>query len=128
MKKLIPFLMLLPLLFTGCRLACNAEKVVADKLAGAIAMAASCSHQDAIQVDVLAAIDIAKLCAAGKLHDERCADFHVKQGPVANVVCPFVTAALVSIAGNALPVRYGCQLSGSPLSAVVLQACLTLPL
>ncbi len=129
MKKLA--LLLLPcILFSGCNLGCEAEKVVSTRLASAIAAAATCSGVDAIQVDVLAAIDVAKLCAAKKVRDERCAEFpdaKAPAGPIANLVCPLATAALVSVVGTKVPARYGCQLTGSPLSALALQACLTLP-
>lgn len=128
MKKLA-FIVLLPVLFSGCRIACNAEKVIAARFANAIAVAGNCTNPTAIQVDVLAALDVAKLCAAKEFNDDRCKEFaSVKQGPIANVICPLATAALVSVVGTYVPERYGCHITGSPFSAVVLQACLTLPL
>jgi hypothetical protein len=127
--RFLTLILSLGFLLTGCKLGCEAEKIVSERLSGALATAASCSHPEEIQKDVLAVIDVANLCKAQDKHTEYCEKYQaeLKQGPIAEVVCPLVTTTLVSIVGNQIPARYGCQLTSSPLSVIALQACRTLP-
>lgn len=127
MKYLMLMLLCVIPLVTGCNLGCDAETLISEKLADAVASAATCSNVAAIQTDILSAINVVKLCAASDKHSEQCTKYQLPKGPIANVVCPLASSAVVAVAGNVIPARYGCQLSGSPLSSVVLQACLSLP-
>lgn len=129
MKLKLLSLILIPVaLLSGCKAACEAEKIVVARLASAVAAAVVCSNVQAIQDDVLAAVDVVKLCAVKEKRDALCEKLQMEAGgPIADLVCPLATSSLVSIVGNQVPVRYGCKLTGSPLHAIVLKACQSLP-
>jgi hypothetical protein len=117
------------LVLTGCQIGCEAEKVVTAKFAQTAATLGNCTHPEEIQKDLMSALDTVHLCTAQEKYEERCKDLQpkVKQGPIANVICPLLSSALVAVVGTTVPARYGCSLSGSPLSGFVLQACESLP-
>lgn len=113
---LIAFLIAL----TGCKVVCEAEKVVSEHLSGAIATGLNCKNQAAIQLDVSAILDRIQTCPTdeGKM-----------AGTIAQIVCPIVSSAAVAFLGNKVPVTWQCDLSNAQanVASVITNFCSRLP-
>lgn len=113
--------MILALVFLpSCKLGCDAEKVVSDKLAGAITMGLQCKNVTAIQTDITAILDKTKVCSE---EDKR------MRGTIANIVCPLVANGAVALLGAQIPAAWECDpaMVKSGLSGIITQYCELLP-
>lgn len=126
-KSFLSLLLCLPLLITGCQLGCTAEKVISEKLAGGIATSFACTNQAQIQADVLQIMDVVKFCAVNDKHCEHLKKLNLKEGPIAQAVCPIAASAAVSILGSKIPADWQCAPTSPLLVTAVTTACEALP-
>lgn len=126
-KILFGAMFCLSLVFAGCQLACTAETVITEKLASTIASTFVCTNSAQIQSDVLEIVDVVKLCAVNEKHCDHLKKLNLKQGPIANAVCPIAASAAVGILGSKIPAAWGCAPTSPALVIAVTTACEALP-
>lgn len=118
-----PYLIVVGLLFlvTGCKFACDVEKVVADGLGDKLYQGMVCKNPTQVKTDVLKLIDQAKLCDNAKECEGK------KQGVIANIVCPLVSKAGVALLGQKVPDSWECNPQAGPLPDLLTEYCKLLP-
>lgn len=97
---------------------CLIQQQAGSLVSGVIVAQLQCSNVSQVQSDVNAAVAKLGLCPSGA------------QGPIADSVCPVVTALAVGfLANNVVPAAWGCSAANAKaaLSNAVLMACEKLP-
>lgn len=119
MKNTIGILLVGLFAFSGCKLGCDAEKVITEKLSGAIASGLQCTNQTQIQADIVSILDETNVCFKPE----------EKRGPIALIVCPVLANAGVAFLGTQVPASWQCNpsVAQTGVAAVLTQFCQLLP-
>lgn len=105
-------------LLSGCKVGCDAEKIVSNHLSMAIAKGLNCTNQPQIQADIVSVLAKTNVCTTQK-----------EAGTIAMIVCPIVAQASVAYLGSKIPVSWGCDAAGAQqtMSGVITMFCNLLP-
>lgn len=105
-------------LLSGCKVVCEAQKVVSSNLSMAIAKGLNCTNQPQIQADIDSVLAKTNVCSSKK-----------EAGTIAMIVCPIVAQASVAYLGSKIPVSWGCDAAGAQqtMSGVITMFCNLLP-
>lgn len=111
---------------------CQAETLVTSAAAGVVASSLSCSHSDAIQASLQAALGNVNYCAANvamAAQAKMSKDAIHTEGVIATLVCPIAVSTVMGFMTSQVPPAWGCSVSGDAgvVSAALTAACSALP-
>lgn len=129
MSKFLAIFALLTFSLSACtqakQVGCQVETSISTSFAAGISSALTCSHQDVIQADLLAALGKTNLCT-------QAADIaklkSVAATPIfGSILCPIAVQTALSLMASKIPDTWGCSPTATigTLSDLLNKACLS---